>query len=257
MWHQGRVMQTGALPTIELPGGRLPFRLGEATVGYVRPALVPALLASGCREAAGGAVLDDGAALPGLARALGGRHGWWWRDEAFDVREVWDGPVLATIDRGALPYFGIMAEGVHLHGYVPGDGGPRLWVARRAATKRLDPGLLDHLVAGGIPAGLGPLETLAKEAEEEAGLGPALLANARFVEHVSYAIEREEGLRRDRLHVYELALPAEWRPEPRDGEVEAFELWPLPRVAEACAAGEFKFNVAPLVAAFLGRHRTG
>ena len=43
---------------------------------------------------------------------------------------------------------------------------------------------------------------------------------------------------------HKLILPAAFRPFPHDGEVAAFDLWPLPRVAEAVRATEtFKFNV--------------
>ena len=42
--------------------------------------------------------------------------------------------------------------------------GLHLWVARRAKDKQLDPGKLDNIVAGGVPAGLGLMETLIKEA---------------------------------------------------------------------------------------------
>ncbi|OYV37091.1 MAG: hypothetical protein B7Z81_06500 [Acidocella sp. 20-61-6] len=57
-------------------------------------------------------------------------------------------------------------------------------------------------------------------------------------------MEREEGLRRDVLFAYDLLLPEDFRPVPADGEVEHFELWPLPRVLEVMSASDdFKFNV--------------
>ena len=46
-----------------------------------------------------------------------------------------------------------MAEGVHVNGLVQSQNGPLLWVARRSTAKLLDPGKLDHIVAGGTPAG--------------------------------------------------------------------------------------------------------
>jgi 8-oxo-dGTP pyrophosphatase MutT (NUDIX family) len=93
--------------------------------------------------------------------------------------------------------------------------------------KLLDPGKLDHIVAGGIPAGLGPLETLVKEAEEEAAISADLVAAAVPVATIAYAMDRHEGLRRDILYCYDLALPADFVPQPTDGEVEGFELWPV------------------------------
>ena len=154
------------------------------------------------------------------------------------------GPALAQIDRGAIPTFGIGALGVHVNGLVRRSDGLHLWVARRATNKLLDPGKLDHIVAGGVPAGLGPAETLLKEANEEAAIPPGLASAAVRVAVIGYAMERPEGLRRDWLHCYDLMLPADFTPQATDGEVEAFELWPIARVVEAVRDSEqFKFNV--------------
>jgi hypothetical protein len=102
-----------------------------------------------------------------------------WRGEAFDVRAAFDGRVLGTIDRGALPWFGVRAEGVHVNGVVHRHDGMYLWVARRAANRQMDPGKLDHIFAGGIAAGMDAEGTLVKEAAEEAGLGRATPRCAR------------------------------------------------------------------------------
>ncbi len=57
-------------------------------------------------------------------------------------------------------------------------------------------------------------------------------------------MERDEGLRRDVLHCFDLELPESFLPEPQDREVEAFELWELPRVLETMrGTDDFKFNV--------------
>ena len=184
---------------------------------------------------------------PALARAqsdLASRGLIHLRGEAFDVRAAPGGPVLAQVDRGALPRLGIAAEGVHVNGLVRGADGWRLWVAKRAASKLLDAGKLDHMVAGGICAGMDAAETLVKEAGEEAGVPPDLARQARPAGVISYAIERTEGLRRDRLYCYDLELPAAFEPVPRDGEVESFSLM---RIADVVArvrdTNDFKFNV--------------
>jgi 8-oxo-dGTP pyrophosphatase MutT (NUDIX family) len=226
-----------------IPGERLPFRLGGVAVGWVLPDLAGMLLALGAAPAAGGVDLPP-ALLDPATRALSGARCFRWRDEAFDVRAHPDGPVLAQMDRGALPALGIAAEGVHVNGLVERPDGPWMWLGRRAADKLLDPGKLDHIVGGGVSAGLTPSETLVKEAGEEAAIPPALAASAQPVATLSYAMDRPEGLRRDRLHCYDLLLPDDFVPYPRDGEVEAFELWPLPRVMERVRdADDFKFNV--------------
>jgi 8-oxo-dGTP pyrophosphatase MutT (NUDIX family) len=241
---QGFLRHIRACNNAVLPGDRLAFRLGPDQVGWAPARHAAALAALGCRVG-DAIVLDDPQALPGLARAAAARGLCRWRDEAFDVRADPDGPALSRIDRGALPLFGIQAAGVHLNGLVRRADGLHLWVARRAADKLLDPGKLDHLVAGGVPAGLTPLATLVKEAAEEAALPAALAEKARPVAVLTYAMERAEGLRRDRLYCYDLDLPESFVPQAADGEVESFELWPIARVLEAVREGDaFKFNVS-------------
>jgi 8-oxo-dGTP pyrophosphatase MutT (NUDIX family) len=241
-----------------LPGGRLPFRIGPAQVGWVLPALAAALTDfAGVRREEGAVVLaaDAAGALPGMARDLARAGLMRWRDEAFDVRAEPDGPVLSTIDRGALPAFGIQAQGVHLDGLVRHADRLHIWVGRRAADKALDPGKLDHIVAGGMPAGLTPEETLVKEAAEEAAMPAHLARRAVKTCTIAYAMERPEGLRRDVLHCYEVELPDDFVPRGEDGEVAGFELWPLDRaLAEVLAGDGFKFNVNVVLAALFLRH---
>jgi 8-oxo-dGTP pyrophosphatase MutT (NUDIX family) len=234
-----------ACNTATLPGGRIPFRLGTAPVGWLSPEVADLLtqFPSISRDA-DAVTLHQSNALPAIALALArqgiGRH----RGEAFDVRATPGGPALSTIDRGALPSFGIQAEGIHLNGLVRRADGLHLWVAKRAADKALDPGKLDHIVAGGTPAGHTAWQTLIKEAAEEAAIPEALAQNAREVLTIAYAMDRPEGLRRDLLHCYDLTLPESFTPTPADGEVEHFSLWPIADVLEAVRETEqFKFNV--------------
>jgi 8-oxo-dGTP pyrophosphatase MutT (NUDIX family) len=223
-----------------LPGHRVPVRVDGEQVGWMLPALAEQAVALGARRAGAGVDIAADQLAP-LTRALADRGAFPWRAEAFDVRARPGGEVLGQIDRGALPKFGVQAMGVHVNGLV----GDRVWVARRAADKLLDPGKLDHLVAGGVPAGFTPEQTLLKEAEEEAGLPPALTEAAQPVGRIVYAMERGEGLRRDLLYCYDLELAPDFRPEPRDGEVEAFKLWDLERVLETLRrTDDFKFNVS-------------
>src|SRR5262249_23933565 len=157
-----------------------------------------------------------------IARLLSEAGCFRWRNEAFDIRAEPDGPVLARLDRGALPSFGVMAVGVHVNGLVRRPDGLHLWIAPRAADKALDPRKPASIVAGGVPAGLPPADTLVKEAGEEASIPASLASQARHVSIISYAMERPEGLRRDLLHCYDLELPDDFRPHAADGEVEAF-----------------------------------
>ncbi len=218
-----------------LPGERLPFFVDNQAVGWI---------GANAASVLGGASIPAGA-LQGAARRLADAGFCRWRNEAFDVRATPDGPVLGVVDRGALPVLGIEAAGVHLNGLVSRADAPWVWVARRAADKLLDPSKLDHLVAGGVAAGSTPWQTLIKEAGEEAGLPEALASQAKPVGTVRYAMNRPEGLRRDRLHVYDLQLPETFTPVPVDGEVAGFELWPLAAALDRVrSSDDFKFNVA-------------
>lgn len=245
-----------ACNNLVLPAGLVPFRIGGAQVGWLGPALAEALAAlphDFRPDEQGGVALDSrldspaarSAALATAARTLAGRGLFRLRDEAFDVRATPEGPVLARLDRGALPAFGILSQGVHVNGRVRRpDGGLHLWVGWRARDKAVAPGKLDNLIAGGIPAGLSVEETLLKEAGEEAGVPPELARQARRVGRVSYVMATEEGTRRDVLHLYDLDLPEGFTPQPQDDEVERFELWPARRVLEAVRdTDEVKFNV--------------
>jgi 8-oxo-dGTP pyrophosphatase MutT (NUDIX family) len=234
-----------ACRTACLPGRRLKFLLGNEHVGWVSRDFAKRLAqfdAVTCN--ATGLALNDPSQLEHIAAvtAQEGLHD--WRGETFDVRDRPDGRVLGRIDRGAVPAFGVFAVGVHVNGLVERPDGLHLWVARRSAAKRLDPGKLDHIVAGGVPAGLTPGDTLIKEAAEEASIPADLAQTASPVGAISYSMERPEGLRRDCLYCYDLILPRDFRPVAADGEVAGFELWPLRAVADAVRETcDFKFNV--------------
>jgi 8-oxo-dGTP pyrophosphatase MutT (NUDIX family) len=216
-----------------LPGRRTEFYIAGQPAGWVTPE-VAALVGTQA----------DPAALRDIADTLLHAGLYRWRNEAFDVRAFPDGPVLGTIDRGVLPVLGIQAVGVHLNGLVKRADGLHVWIGRRALNKKLDPGKLDHIVGGGVPAGLSPAETLVKEAEEEAGLPAGLVAEATQHATISYAMDRPEGLRRDRLYCYDLMIPESFTPYPVDGEVAGFELWPVQDVFDRVRdTDDFKFNV--------------
>jgi 8-oxo-dGTP pyrophosphatase MutT (NUDIX family) len=257
---EGFLRHVRACNNAHLPGARLPFRIAADRVGWVKPDFAAKLAGlPQIRADADGVVLADGAALPTIARALSDAGCYRWRREEFDIRADPEGPVLARLDRGALPSFGVMAVGVHVNGLVHRPDGLHLWIARRAANKLLDPGKLDHVVAGGVPAGLTPAETLVKEAAEEAAIPASLASQAAPVAVISYAMERREGLRRDRLHCYDLDLPENFCPQAADGEVEAFELWPIDRALRTVRdTDDFKFNVnLVLIDLFLRRGLIG
>ncbi len=233
-----------ACHTATLPGARLPFFVGARQVGFLEPDFARRLAGATPEIVADRRRVVLAPAAAGRLNEIAAQAGIAARGEDFDVRESPESEVLAVLDRGALPAFGVIGVGAHLNGLVERADGLHLWVGKRAADKKLDPGKLDHLVAGGVPAGLTPAETLVKEAAEEAGLPEALAAQARQVGRFAYNMERAEGLRRDVIFAFDLVLPEHFAPVPVDGEVECFELWPIERAyAEVAGTQNFKFNV--------------
>ena len=178
-----------------------------------------------------------------------------WRDEPYPVAEAYNAPCLLTIERAAVPLFGVRGYGVHMNGYVRRTGEDFMWIGRRSLNKPTGPGKLDQMVAGGQPAGRSLRDNLIKECGEEAGIPPALAAQAKSVGTVSYVIDRSDGLRRDVLFNFDLELPEDFEPENVDGEFEAFYLWPMSEVmARLRDSDDFKFNSGLVVIDFLVRH---
>jgi 8-oxo-dGTP pyrophosphatase MutT (NUDIX family) len=178
-----------------------------------------------------------------------------WRNETFDVMARWGERPLFRLDRGAVPFFGVRAYGVHLNGYRLIDGAPHLWIGRRAPDKRVAPNKLDNIVAGGIGNGYGVAATLYKEAEEEGGIPASLVARARPAGAVSYLMQTDDGIRDDVLFVYDLELPADFTPINTDGEIVRFELLPAISVIDQVRNSDnFKFNVNLIILDFGLRH---
>ena len=178
-----------------------------------------------------------------------------WRDEPYPVVRRWGEAPRLQIERAAVPKLGTRGFGVHLNGYRRGPEGLEMWVGRRSRSKPTGPGKLDQMVAGGQPHGIGIRDNMIKECEEEAGLEAETASQVVPVGAISYRCERPEGLRDDLLYCYDLELPADFEPRNTDGEVAAFYLWPVRKVAEVLeSSDEFKFNCALVCIDFLIRH---
>jgi len=85
------------------------------------------------------------------------------------------------MERAACPHFGVRAWGVHMNGYVRCDDALHMWVATRARDKPTYPGMLDNMVAGGQPHGIGLYDNMVKECAEEAGIPFGIAARLRSV----------------------------------------------------------------------------
>lgn len=180
-------------------------------------------------------------------------EGWFgaWRDEAYDVRledaSAGSAP-LCRLERGVFRRFGLRSQAVHVNG-VSADG--RMWVARRAAHKAIDPDQLDNLVGGGVASGEHPASTLIREAAEEAGMAPSLARQALSSGVLHARRLEDEGVHDERLHVFTLALPAGFRPLNTDGEVAEFMLLEPAEVASRILAGEFTEDAAAVASTWL------
>lgn len=175
--------------------------------------------------------------------------------EQYPVTHAGRETAIATMDRASAPYFGLRAYGQHLNGFVRDGDGLKLWIARRAADRRVFPGCLDNMVAGGLPHDLTLADNLRKECMEEANLPPALANRAIPVGVLTYCTETEVGLKPDTLYCYDLELPPDFIPCNRDGEVAEFMLLAVDEVARLVAeTDEFKLNCNLVVIDFLVRH---
>ncbi|KAG9125663.1 hypothetical protein FRC07_006699 [Ceratobasidium sp. 392] len=159
-----------------------------------------------------------------FADAIGGRK---WRNELYTIyvhpfKNIGlENNIAFTFERSACELFGFVT-----------------W-----------PGMLDNSVAGGIPHGMTPFESMVKECEEEASLAEDVSRKLlRTVGAVSYFFQ----------YLYEMLCPSEddpaYVPKPLDGEVESFELMSWQEVVERMLAGEFKRNSAVVLVEFLMRH---
>ena len=178
-----------------------------------------------------------------------------WRHEFFAVTPRWQAPPVFKLDRGAVGFFGIRSYGVHLNGLRRDGGDLKLWIGKRAPDKKVAPGKLDNMVAGGIGFGHGVFETLSKEAGEEAAIPPELIGRASAVGALSYCMELGNGVRDDVLFVYDLEVPSDFVPRNTDGEIAEFHLMPVGEVLELVRSGDaFKFNVNLVLIDFAIRH---
>jgi 8-oxo-dGTP pyrophosphatase MutT (NUDIX family) len=195
----------------------VPLSLGGKRIGWVRPELaarLPAWPRVFDRRSEEISLLDP-TALPAVIQQLA-KEGFipGWRNERYRIADLFD------IERAAARPFGLTTQAVHLNGIV----GERMWLARRSATKPIDPGMLDNLVGGGVTAGLTPFQVLVKEAWEEAGIAAELAQKATPGGTIRVLREVPEGVQSEVVSIYDLELPQDFQPQNQDGEVSEFQL---------------------------------
>ena len=168
-----------------------------------------------------------------------------WRGELYPVNRRFGEAPLLLMERAATPLFGVQTYGINVNGLVRDGDAWKVWVARRAVTKHVDPGMLDLVVGGGQPHGISLAENLLKECAEEACIGPTLAERAKPVSITTMVIEAAEGLRVGVQFNFDLELPADFQPRNDDGEVAEFHLWSMERLEQNLrTADEFMFDAA-------------
>lgn len=178
-----------------------------------------------------------------------------WRDEPYPWLDQ-NGRRVAVIERAAARFWGALTFGVHCNGYQAGpDGRPsHLWIAQRSPHKPTDPGMLDNLIGGGVPLGQTPREALLREAWEEAGLQPPELAGLTTGRVLELHCDIPEGLQREWLFVFDLALPPGRVPQNQDGEVAGFRCLPVGEALAEVRAGALTTDAGLATLDFAARH---
>lgn len=187
-----------------------------------------------------------------------------WRNELWPVHGR-KGELLFSMERAAMGLIGTMRYGVHMIAYVRDETAPygvRLWTSTRAKNKSTFPSMLDNTVAGGLMTDEDPFECIIREADEEASLPEDLVRKgAKFVGNVTYiyitdANKVGEGgfIYPECQWVYHLELPADVIPQPKDGEVERFDLCDVHQIKADLAKGLYKPNCALVTLDFFMHH---
>ncbi|KAI7897667.1 NUDIX hydrolase domain-like protein [Cokeromyces recurvatus] len=180
-----------------------------------------------------------------------------WRNELYPVYGDESQPdnIAFVMERAASPLFGILTFGVHLNAYTKTEEGQILmWVAKRSKTKQTWPNLLDNCVAGGISYNYSVKDTIIKECDEEASIPIEIASKARSVNTITYYTYTSGGLQPETQYIFDLEMPKDFTPTPRDGEAECFYLWPLEKVKETILNNEWKPNCALVAIDFMMRH---
>lgn len=168
-----------------------------------------------------------------------------WRDEPYPLRDRAGGE-HGTIERAASRFWGTLTLGAHCNGWVADAAGrpSQLWIARRALSKPTDPGRLDNMVGCGVALGQSPRDAAIREGWEEAGLLPAQMTRLVAGGLVDLECDIPEGRQHERLHVFDLELPAGLEPRNIDGEVAEHRLMPVAEALARAAAGELTTDAA-------------
>ena len=256
MEHREATAGGDATRTSSPPPEFIPWFCGATQLGYLSPARAQLLSAHlpCCRVQAHSLDWDAGAwtaaarsaalqdALLAL-RARGCLPG--WRGEAFAFCPDGSDTALFQAERAGFYFLGMRSDAVHVNGFTADAG---MWIARRSASKAVDPGLLDNLCAGGVSAGESLLATVTRELYEEAGIRLRPDHGLQPAGRVVVGRIRDGGWHTERLHVYNLLLAGGEKPVNRDGEVQEFRRVGAAEVSQWVRAHAFTPDAAAAIA---------
>jgi hypothetical protein len=178
-----------------------------------------------------------------------------WRNELYPVAQGFYTAPLLQMERAATVLFGTLSYGVNLNGFVGRGWAMKVWIARRADTKPVDPGMMDLIVGGGQPMGISPWNNLMKECQEEAGMPRDIAEKAKPVGIITLLAVIKAHMRVGLQFNYDLELPESFRPRNTDGEVAEFLLVPVSALIDRLkSADDFSYDVAVVLVDFLIRH---
>jgi len=233
----------------------IPWLCGATQLGYLSPARAQLLSAHlpCCRvhaqslhwDAGAWTAAERSAALQDALHALhADGHLPGWRGEAFAFHPEGSETALFQVERAGFYFLGMRSDAVHVNGFTADAG---MWIARRSASKAIDPGLLDNLCAGGVAAGESLLATVIRELYEEAGIRLRPDHGLHAAGSVVVGRIRDGGWHTERLHVYNLLLAADEHPVNRDGEVQEFRLVNAAAVAHLVRANQLTPDAAAAI----------
>ena len=148
-----------------------------------------------------------------------------WRNETYAIRNAFDAPPLAYIERAASRFFGTMTYAVHLNGVVEYADGARRRAhrncgSRAAATPRRPIRACSTMSwRAGSAGASASRRRIIKECWEEAGIPEEIAARAVAGRTAHVLQSLPEGTQAEQIFIYDLALPADFAPRNQDGEV--------------------------------------
>jgi 8-oxo-dGTP pyrophosphatase MutT (NUDIX family) len=164
-----------------------------------------------------------------------------WRGEVVQLYGANEAAPLLEVERSLVRPLGLMLRTVQVNVFSFQDKRLKVWLARRAAGKAVDPGKLDTLVGGGIAGDETPLEALVRECREEAGIERGLARRAvpvGVMDSTAAAFDdTTQVFHRERLMLYDLKVPLDFIPKLLDGESADVQCLSVDGIQASLASG--------------------